>query len=62
MNAAAQTATCPRAETVTSTTATVHGEPVLEFHFARATYETCPLFARYVRSKSSLAYRYRRRL
>ena len=32
-------------------TATVDGEPVLEFHFARATCETCPLFARCVRSK-----------
>jgi len=51
IDVAAQMATCPQGQTVTSTTATVHGEPVLEFHFARATCETCPLFARCVRSK-----------
>lgn len=50
---AAQTATCPQGQTVTGTTATVHGEPVLEFHFARATCETCPLFVRCVRSQTA---------
>jgi transposase len=48
---AAQTATCPQGQTVAGTTATVHGESVLQFHFARAACETCPLFARCVRSK-----------
>jgi len=48
---AAQTATCPQGQTVTGTVATVHGEPVLQFHFARGTCETCLLFARCVRSK-----------
>jgi transposase len=48
---AAQTATCPQGHTVTGTAATVHGEPVLQFRFARATCEACPLFARCVRSQ-----------
>ena len=48
---AAQMATCPQGQTVTGTAATIHGEPVLQFHFARATCELCPLFARCVRSK-----------
>ena len=48
---AAQTATCPQGQTVAGTAATVHGEPVLQFHFARATCAACPLLARCVRSQ-----------
>jgi transposase len=50
---AAQTATCPQGQTVAGTAATVHGEPVLQFHFARATCAACPLFARCVRSQTA---------
>jgi hypothetical protein len=48
---AAQIATCPQGQRVTGTAATIQGESVLQFHFARATCAACPLFARCVRSK-----------
>jgi transposase len=48
---AAKTATCPQGYTVTGTAATVYGVPGLEFGFARATCEACPLFARCVKGK-----------
>jgi Transposase DDE domain len=47
----AKTATCPQGHTVTGTAATVYGVPGLEFGFARATCEACPLFARCVKAK-----------
>ena len=50
---AAQTATCPQGQMVTGTAATIHGKPVLQFHFARATCQACPLFARCVRSQTA---------
>ena len=47
-----QTATCPQGHTVTGKPGPrEHGQPTLQFTFARATCEACPLFKRCVRSK-----------
>jgi hypothetical protein len=47
-----QAATCPQGHTVTGTPGPrEHGQPTLQFTFARATCEACPLFKRCVRSK-----------
>lgn len=47
-----QSATCPQGHTVTGTPGPrQHGQPTLQFTFARATCEACPLFKRCVRSK-----------
>jgi transposase len=49
----AKTATCPEGHTVSGSTVTNHGEPALQFQFARAICEACPLFARCVKSKAN---------
>ena len=50
----AQRATCPRGHTVTGKDRKDRqGRPILAFAFARSDCETCPLFARCVRSKSA---------
>jgi len=49
---AQQTATCPQGHTVTGRPGPrKHGQPTLQFTFARATCEACPLFKRCVKSK-----------
>jgi transposase len=48
---AAKTATCPQGQHVCGQPTQSHGRPALKFHFARTICETCPLFARCVRSK-----------
>jgi hypothetical protein len=47
----APTATCPHGHTVAGTPARRAGQPGLQFQFARATCQACPLFARCVRSQ-----------
>ncbi len=47
----AQTATCPTGQTVAGTAVRRDGQPGLEFRFARATCQACPLFVRCVQSK-----------
>ena len=47
----AQTATCPAGHTVTGTLARRDGQPGLQFQFARAVCQACPLFARCVHSQ-----------
>ena len=48
---AAKTATCPHGQTVSGKITTSHGQEALQFHFARATCEACPLFSRCVKGK-----------
>lgn len=53
IDVAARTATCPQGHTAAGQPAKdTAGRPILRFTFARATCETCPLFARCVRSKT----------
>jgi hypothetical protein len=47
----AQTATCPAGHTVTGTSSRQAGQPGVQFQFARATCQACPLFSRCVRSR-----------
>jgi hypothetical protein len=49
----AKTAKCPEGHTVRGTAACTHGRPALQFRFARATCEACPLFTRRVRGTAS---------
>jgi Transposase DDE domain/Transposase domain (DUF772) len=47
----AQTATCPLGQRVTGTPVRRDGQPGLQFQFARATCQACPLFTRCVHSQ-----------
>ena len=47
----AQTVTCPEGHTVTGTSSRQAGQPGLQFQFARATCQACPLFTRCVHSQ-----------
>ena len=48
---AAQTATCPVGQTASGKITTSHEREALQFHFARAICEVCPLFSRCVKGK-----------